>query len=62
MLKPQNLTDLPDAVLTLACGWINEVEEEVDWVVEQEKAGEEADNVKTITELFDEAYIQGLMY
>ena len=30
VLKLQNLTNLPDAVLTLACERINEVEEEVD--------------------------------
>ena len=45
ILKPQNLTELPDTALTLACGWINDAEEE-------------ADDVKTITELFNEAYIQ----
>ena len=58
VLKLQNLTDLSDAALTLACGWINEVEEEVNWAVKEEEAGEEASNVKTIRELFNEAYIQ----
>ena len=51
VLKPQNLTELPDTdpALTLACGQINE---------EVQQAEEGADNVKTITELFNEAYIQ----
>ena len=43
VLKLQNLTELPDTALTLACGRITE---------------EEADNVRTITKLFNEAYIQ----
>ena len=51
VLKPQNLTELPGTALTLACGRINEEEE-------AEEAKEEADNVKTITGLFNEAYIQ----
>ena len=42
VLKPQNLTELPDTALKLACRRINE---------------KEADNVRTITQLFDEAYI-----
>ena len=59
VLKLQNLTELLDTVVALACRRINEVEEEeVDRIVEQEEAGEEADNVKTITELFNKAYIQ----
>ena len=48
VLKLQNLTNLADAVLTLACGQ----------VIEGEEARPEADNVKTITELFNKAYIQ----
>ena len=70
VLKPQNLTELPETVLTLVCGRINE--EEADRVVEVEevqraeleevqRAEEEADNVKTIIELFNEAYIQDLI-
>ena len=52
VLKPQNLTELPDTALTLVCGQINN--EEVQWAKEAE---EEADIVKTITELFNKAYI-----
>ena len=51
-MKPQNLTKLPDNALTLVCGRINE---EVQRIKEAE---EEADNVKTITELFNKPYIQ----
>ena len=43
VLKLQNLTELPDTALTLACGRINE---------------KEADNVRTIIELFNKAHIQ----
>ena len=50
VLKLQNLTELPGTALTLACERINEEEE-------AEEAEEEADNIKTITELFNEAYI-----
>ena len=56
LLKLQNLTELPGTALILACRRINE-EEEVQQAGEEE-AEEEADNVKTITELFNEAYIQ----
>ena len=54
VLKPQNLTELPDTdtALTLTYGQINE---------EAQRAEEGADNVKTITELFNEAYIQDLI-
>ena len=63
VLKPQNLTELsdtaltelPDTALTLACGRINEEEEEE--VQRAEEVEEEADNVKTIIELFNKAYI-----
>ena len=54
VLKPQNLSELPDTALTLACGQINEEEE----VQQAEEAKKEADNVKTITELFNKASIQ----
>ena len=51
VLKPQNVTELLDTVLTLACGQINEE------VQQAKEAKEGADNVKTITKLFNEAYI-----
>ena len=51
VLKLQNLTEVPDTTLTLVCGQIDEEEE-------APQAEEEADNVKTITELFNKAYIQ----
>ena len=63
VLKLQNLTEVPDTALTLACGRIDKDEEEADNVVqideeeEAQQAEEEADNIKTITELFNEAYI-----
>ena len=53
VLKPQNLTELPDTALTLACGRINEEEE----AQRAKEAEEGADNVKTITELFNEGYM-----
>ena len=49
VLKPQNLSKLPDAVLTLVCGRVEDVEE-----VQPVEA--EVDDAKTITELFDNAY------
>ena len=48
VLKPQNLTELLDTAVTLACRRI----------IEEKEAGEEVDNVNTITELLNEAYIQ----
>ena len=54
VLKLQNLIELPDIALTIACGWINEEEE----AQRSEEAEEGADNMKTITELFNEAYMQ----
>ena len=51
VLKPQNLTELSGTALTLTYRWINKEEE-------AEEAEEEADNVKSITELFNEAYIE----
>ena len=50
VLKLQNLTEVPDTALTLVYGQIDEDEE-------AQQAEEEANNVKTITELFIEAYI-----
>ena len=50
VLKPQYVTRVPDTALILACRRIDE-EEEVQQVVEK------ADNVKTITELLNKAYI-----
>ena len=49
VLRPQNLTDLPDAALTLACGWV-EVDN-VQW------AEEETNATKIIKELFDDTYV-----
>ena len=60
VLKPQNLTELPDTALTLACGQINEEAQQAEEAEEAQRAGETeegANNVKTITELFNEAYI-----
>ena len=55
--------ELPDTALTLVYRRINEVEDKVDRIVEEEEvqraeeAEKEADNIKTITELFNKAYI-----
>ena len=60
VLKPQNLTELPDTdtAFTLVCGQINEEAQRAEEAEEgAEEAEEGADNVKTITELFNEAYI-----
>ena len=53
VLKLQNLTELPDTdtALILTCGQINEEAQRA----EEDEEG--ADNAKTITELFNEAYI-----
>ena len=51
VLKPQNLSELPDAALTLACGRV-----EVEDVEEVQPVKAEVDDAKTITELFDNAY------
>ena len=66
VLKLHNLTELPNTTLTLACGRINEEEEaqravEAEEAQQAEEAEEGADNVKTITELFNEAYMQDLI-
>ena len=61
VLKPQNLIELPDTALTLACGRINEEAQQAEKAEEAQRAEdteEGADNVKTITELFNKAYIQ----
>ena len=71
VLKLQNLTELSGTALTLACGRINKEEEveeeeveraeEVEEAQQTEEAEEGAGNVKTITELFNEAYMQDPM-
>ena len=64
VLKLQNLTELPDTALTLVCGRVNEEAQQAEEAEEAERAEETeetkegADNVKTIIELFNEAYIQ----
>ena len=51
VLKLQNLSKLPDAALTLACGRV-----EVEDVEEVQPVEADVDDAKTITELFDDAY------